>query len=127
MNHTRGWRTATLLMTLLGLCQLWWAGGIGDRTSVSAAVLGPLSLLSALALSRVNALETRLPVVVVAGAHLCLTVLALTVGLPGQVRHDVDPRTGVVLVMAIGVLVAIEGDRRERARSAWSAPAPYAR
>lgn len=127
MNHTRGWRTATLLMTLLGLCQLWWAGGIGDRTSVSAAILGPLSLLSALALSRVNALETRLPVVVVAGGQLCLTVLALTIGLPGQVRHDIDIRTGVVLAMAIGVLVAIEGDRRERARSVWAAPAPYAR
>ncbi|QSR28646.1 hypothetical protein CFH99_23770 [Nocardioides aromaticivorans] len=127
MNHTRGWRTATILMTLLGLCQVWWAGGIGDRTSVSAAILAPLSLLSALALSRVNALETRLPVVVVTGAQLCLTVLALTIGLPGQVRHDIDVRAGIVLAVAMGILVAIEVDRRERARSAWAGPAPYAR
>lgn len=126
-RHTTGWRVATLLMALLGLCQLWWAGGLGDRTSVSAAVLGPLSLLSALALSRVNALETRLPVVVVTAAQLCLTLLALTVGLPGQDRHDLDGRTLVALVVAVGILVAIDADRRARARSVRAAPAPYAR
>lgn len=127
MAHTGGWRVATLLMTLLGLCQLWWAGGLGDRTSVSAAVLGPLSLLSALALSRVNALETRLPVVVVAAAQLSLTLLALTIGLPGQGRHALDGRTVVALAVAVGVLVAIDADRRARARSVRAAPAPYAR
>lgn len=127
MDHTAGWRVATLLMTLLGLCQLWWAGGLGDRTSVSAAVLGPLSLLSALALSRVNSLETRLPVVVTAAAQLSLTLLALTIGLPGQDRHALDGRTVLALVVAVGVLVAVDADRRARARSVPATPAPYAR
>lgn len=127
MDHTPGWRVATLLMTLLGLCQLWWAGALGDRTSVSAAVLGPLSLLTALALARVNALETRLAVVVVASAQLSLTVLALSIGLPGQARHDLDGRTATALVVAVGVLVAVHVDRRERARTVRTGPAPYAR
>lgn len=125
--HTPGWRFATLLMTILGLCQLGWAGGLGDRTSVSAAVLAPLSLLSALALSRANALETRLPVVVVAAAQLSLTLLALTFGLPGQTRHAVDGRTVVALAVAIGVLVAIDADRRARARTDPAPPAAYPR
>lgn len=126
-RHTPGWRAAVLLMALLGLCQLWWAGGLGDHTSVSAAVLGPLSLLTALGLSRANCLETRLPVVVVAAAQLCLTLLALTIGLPGQDRHALDGRTLVALVVAAGVLVAIDADRRARARSVGTTPAPYAR
>lgn len=126
-GHTPGWRAATLLMTFLGLCQLWWAGGLGDHTSVSAAVLGPLSLLSALALSRVNALETRLPVVVVAAAQLFLTLLALSVGLPGQDRHAIDGPTTVALMAAVGVLVAIDADRRARARSVPPTSAPYPR
>ncbi len=125
--HTSGWRAAILLTALLGLCQLGWSGALGDRTSVSAVVLGPLSLLTALALSRANCLETRLPVVVVTAAQLCLTVLALTFGLPGQDRHAIDGRTVVILVVAVGVLVAIDADRRARASSVRTTPAPYAR
>ncbi len=126
-RHTTGWRVATLLLTFLGLCQLWWAGGLGDRTSVSAAVLAPLSLLSALALSRANALETRLPAVVVAAAQLSLTLLALTFGLPGQDRHAIDGRTLVALAAAAGVLVALDADRRARARTDPAARAAYPR
>ncbi|HWJ11320.1 MAG TPA: hypothetical protein VNS46_18205 [Nocardioides sp.] len=130
MDHTPAWRVATLLMALLGLCQLWWARGLGDHTSVSSAVLAPLSLLSALALSRANVLETRLPVVVTAAAQIGVTTLALTVGLPGQDRHVLDVPTSVALVVAFGVLVAIDADRRARtsARAASAATgSPYAR
>ncbi|HVK27717.1 MAG TPA: hypothetical protein VM575_05215 [Nocardioides sp.] len=127
MNHTGGWRVATLLMTLLGLCQLWWASGLGDRTSVSAMIFAPLSLLSALALSRANCLETRLPVVACAASQLLVTTLALTVGLPGQSRHPVDVPTASALLIVLGVLLAIDADRRARARSAGATSAPYAR
>ncbi|MBM7517790.1 hypothetical protein [Nocardioides nitrophenolicus] len=122
---TRGSRTAAALTALLGVGQLGWAIG-GERASTTALVLAPLSLLAAAALLRVNCLESRLAVVLVVSAPLLLTLLALSIGLPGQPRHAFDAATVVGLALPAAVLVAIDADRR--ARSARSPKqAPYAR
>lgn len=127
---TRGSWTAATLTAAFGLGQAWWALG-GDHVATSALVLAPLSLLAAAALARVNCLETRLAVVLVVGAPLLLTALALTIGLPGQPRHDLDPAALVGMAVPLAVLVAIDADRRIRTHRARVAGArdddPYAR
>ena len=129
--HTQGSRTAAALTTLLGLIQLWWAGGLEGHASASAALLGPLSLLAAITLARANVLETRLGVVIVVAGQLGLTALALSIGLPGQPRHGLDARALLGLVVPFTVLVAIDVDRRMRTRRARSdgfgEGSPYAR
>ena len=127
---TRGSWAAAALTATLGLGQAWWAVG-GDRASTTALVLAPLSLLAAAALARVNCLETRLAVVLVATAPLLLTTLALTIGLPGQARQVFDAASLAGLVLPFAVLVAIDADRRIRTRRARSTGSddddPYAR
>ncbi|GAA4084770.1 hypothetical protein ACFFOS_23480 [Nocardioides kongjuensis] len=115
--HTRGSWTAAVLTALLGVGQLGWAVG-GDRATTTALVLAPLSLLAAAALARVNCLESRLAVVLVATAPILLTALALTIGLPGQSRQVFDAAALAGLVVPFGVLVAIDADRRIRTRRA---------
>jgi hypothetical protein len=128
--HTRGSWTAAVLTALLGAGQAGWAIG-GDRATTTALVLAPLSLLAAAALARVNCLETRLAVVIVATAPILLTALALTIGLPGQARQVLDAAAVAGLVLPFAVLVAIDTDRRIRTRRARSAGShdddPYAR
>ncbi len=118
---TSGSWTAAAVTAALGICQAGWAIS-GDHTSLSSAlVLAPLSLLAAAGLARVNCLEARLAVVLVVAAPLLMTALALTVGLPGQPRHVVDLTSLVALTAPIVVLVAIDVDRRLRARLASAA------
>jgi hypothetical protein len=117
--HTRGSWTAVVLTALLGMGQVGWALG-GDRSSTTALVLAPLSLLAAAALARVNCLESRLAVVLVVTAPLLLTTLALTIGLPGQERQVLDAASLAGLAVPVAVLVAIDVDRRIRTRRARS-------
>jgi hypothetical protein len=129
--HTPGSRAAAGLTTLLGAIQIWWAGGLEGHASATAAILGPLSLLAAVALARANILETRLGVVIAVAGQLGLTALTLTIGLPGQPRHDVDGRGLLGLLLPIAVLVAIDLDQRRRTRRSRSDGSedgsPYAR
>lgn len=128
--HTRGTWTAAVLTALVGADQAVWAVA-DDRASTTALVLAPLTLLAAAALARANCLETRLAVVLVAIAPILLTMLALTIGLPGQSRQAFDAAALAGLVLPFTVLVAIDADRRFRARRASPAgphgDSPYAR
>ncbi|TWG91132.1 hypothetical protein L615_008300000100 [Nocardioides sp. J9] len=128
-RHTVATRVAVLLAVLLGTGELGRAVGVGPGgASVTAAVLAPVTLVAAVALSRRSCLETRLPVVVVVGAQLLATGLALAVGLPGQARTGLGVQEGATIVLVLGVLVALDVDRRARARSAVVPPgSPYAR
>ncbi|AIY19424.1 hypothetical protein GUY44_03765 [Pimelobacter simplex] len=124
-------RTAAALAGLLGLVQLVWAVGLGGPGSTTGALLGPLTLVAAAALARISCLETRLAVVLLSGAQLGLTVLSLTIGLPGQARHAFDLRSLAGLALPLAVLVAIDVDRRLRTRRSRSDGttdgSPYAR
>ena len=122
---------AALLAVLLGICQVRWAID-GTHSSATAAVLAPLTILAGLALLRLNCLETRLSVILLVGAQLGLSLLALTVGLPGQPRHPVGVAavTGAVLPLLALAVLAMERRRRHARRALCSgrAPtAPYAR
>lgn len=122
---------AAVLTGVLGLTQLWWASGLGAHASATGALLGPLSLVAAVALGRISCFETRLAAVVVAAAQLLLTVLALSIGLPGQPRQPIGVRTTTGLLLPAAILVALELDRRRRTRRARSGTgtedSPYAR
>lgn len=108
----------------LALLQAWWAWGPADGT-LSAAVLAPLTLLAALALLRVNSLETRLAVALMAGAQLGTMLLAVVVGLPGQERHAFDATAVAALALPLIVFVLLDVDRHARcARRARTAGAP---
>lgn len=127
---TTGSRTAAALTGALGAYQLWWASG-GTHASVTAAVLAPLSLFAALALARRNCMEARLASVLVVTAPLLLTILSLSIGLPGQPRHPFGAAALVGLLVPFAVLVAVDADRRRRTRRVGSAVlstgSPYAR
>lgn len=125
-------RAAAALTGLLGLLQLAWAVGLGiGHSSTTGALLGPLSLVTAAALAWINCLESRLAVVLVSAAQLGLTLLSLTIGLPGQARHAFDLRSLAEVVLPFAVLVAIDADRRVRTRRQRSGGttdgSPYAR
>ena len=128
---TRSSRTAAALAAVLAVCQLGWVV-VGDRPSATAAVLGPLTLLAAVALARFNCLEARLAVVLAAVAPLLLTTLSATIGLPGQHRHASPAGLLIGWVLPFAVLVAIDADRHARTRRTARStgaplPGPYAR
>ncbi|KRC53559.1 MULTISPECIES: hypothetical protein [unclassified Nocardioides] len=124
---TRPSRTAAALAAGLALCQFGFVL-TGDHPSMTAGVLAPLTLLAALALFRVNCLETRLAVVAAAAAPLLLTSLSATIGLPGQHPHTSVGGVLVGWVLPFAVLVAIDADRRARTRrTAPPLTHPYAR
>ncbi|WP_436701129.1 hypothetical protein [Nocardioides sp. BYT-33-1] len=123
-------RSAAALTGVLGACQLWSASG-GTHASMTAAVLAPLTLFAAFALARRNCLEARLASVLAVTAPLLLTILSISIGLPGQSRHPFGAAALVGLLVPFAVLVAVDADRRRRTRrvgsAVLSAGSPYAR
>lgn len=100
-------------VVVLALLQTWWAWGDAEL-STSSTTLAPFTVLAALALASLNCLEARLAIVLVATAQLGLITLALTLGLPGEVRHPLDLQAAAAVVVPTSVLVLVELDRRAR-------------
>lgn len=130
--HTRPSRATVVVTACLALLQAWWAWGSDGGGATTAAVMAPMSLVAAIALARVNCLETRLSVVLVAFAQLGLIGLALLLGLPGQARHPFDGHAVAALVLPFAVLVLIDLDRQARRSSGAGSTdpeetSPYAR
>lgn len=105
-------RAAVAVTAALAILQAWWAWGGGS--AATAAVLAPMTLLAAVALLRVNRLETRMAVVMAAFAQIGLTSLSLLLGLPGQTRDHPDTHAVTALLVPLAVLVLIDCDRRAR-------------
>ncbi len=133
-SHTWASRGAVAVTGLLAAIELYTAGlRPGAGTVVEAgqplgAVLGSLILLATVALARASCFETRLAVVLVCGAELGLTALALVTGLPGGSRHplDVESATAVLLSVTAPALLALDR-RTRRSRSLCDAnPRTYA-
>jgi hypothetical protein len=123
-THTWPSRASVVMTAVLALLQAWWAWGADGDAASTSAVLAPISLVAAVALARVNCLETRLPVVVVAFAQLGLIGLALLLGLPGQPRHELDAQAVAALVVPLAILVLIDLDRHARRARRAGSPAP---
>ena len=122
--RTRASLACAGLLLLFGLCQLGWAGAsgpeatnglVGSRGLGMAAILGPLSILAAALLLRLDRFETRLLVGLVASTQVVLGVLDTTLGLPGQEARGWGVRAVLELVLPALVLLLLEADRRARA------------
>lgn len=122
---------AAVLLLVLAVVQLWSSGvgsGVVSTVGVSVALCAA-ALTACTLLARINCFETRLLAVLVCVAQLAIAGLALTIGLPGEVRRPLGPTTAATafLPLLVLLLVAIDNDLRQ----AWSAGArtgsPYAR
>lgn len=140
MAHTRPSAACAGVLLLFGLCQLGWAGleateltsgGSGGSGGLGmAAVLGPLCVMGAAFLLRVNRFEARLLVAVVCLAQLLEIGLDLTVGLPGQGPREWSVRAVLTLGLPALALLLLEADRRTRRTRACEearALSPYPR
>jgi len=111
-------RAAVVTLAVLAAIQVSWVNrATNDALEVPAALLAIATLIIAVSLGWRNDFESRFAAVLMATGQLLLSILAVTVGLPGQSPQPDDPVALLTLATSVTVLALLWWDRQLRLSS----------